>query len=98
MGKYLILWEIDPTKAAVSPQERGAAWGAFMAMIRQDIKRGVVKDWGTFVGETKGYSVADGTEVEISRLNQQYFPFVLFKVHPIASVDQIEAVVNSLVG
>jgi hypothetical protein len=96
MGKYLIAWEIDQSKVAINPQERGAAWGAFMAMIKQDIKKGTIKDWGAYVGELNGYTIAEGTEAEIGKLNQQYVPFVIFKVHPVASVAQVEEVVKSL--
>ena len=96
MGKYLLLWEIDETKVPISPQERGAGWSALIDMVKQDIKKGMTKDWGSFVGELRGYSVAEGTEVEISKWLQQYVPFVRFKLHAIASVSQVEEVIKSL--
>jgi len=55
MGKYLVLWEIDQTKIPVDPKERGDTWSLFMTVVRQDIEKGIVKDWGAFVGDTKGY-------------------------------------------
>jgi hypothetical protein len=97
MGKYLMLWEIDTTKVPVSPKERGAGWNALMEMVKQDIKKGMTKDWGAFVGEINGYSVAEGTEVEIGNMLQQFAPFVRFKVHPIASVSQVEEVIKALI-
>jgi hypothetical protein len=96
MGKYLMLWEIDTTKVPVSPKERGAGWNALLEMVKQDIKKGMTKDWGAFVGEINGYSVAEGTEVEIGNMLQQFAPFVRFKVHPIASVSQVEEVIKAL--
>ena len=77
MAKYLLLWEIDTTKVPVSPKERGAGWKALMEMVKQDIKKGITKDWGAFVGELNGYSVDEGTEVEIGN--------VATTVHPICS-------------
>ena len=53
MGKYLVLWEIDQTKIPVDPKERGDTWSLFMTVVRQDIEKGIVKDWGAFVGDTK---------------------------------------------
>jgi hypothetical protein len=97
MGKYLLLWEIDATKMPVSPKERGAGWNTLMQIIKQDIKKGMTKDWGAFVGEINGYAVAEGTEVEIGSMLQQFAPFVLFKVHPIASVSQVEEVIKALI-
>jgi hypothetical protein len=96
MGKYLLLWEIDATKIPVSPKERGAAWSAFMVMIKQDIKKGLIKDWGAFVGELRGYAVNEGSELEVMNAAQQYIPFVHFKVHPIASVSQVDEMNKAL--
>ena len=55
MGKYLLLWEVDRTRLPVSSQERGAGFNMLMEMVKQDIKKGIIKDWGVFVGERYGY-------------------------------------------
>lgn len=96
MGKYLMLWEIDTTKIPLGPKERGAGWNALMEMVKQDIKKGINKDWGAFVGEINGYAVMEGTEVEIMNALQQYVPFVHFKTHPIASVSQVDEMIKAL--
>ena len=96
MGRYLSLWEIDPTRVPVSPQERAAGWGALTNMVKEDMKKGIIKDWGSFVGELNGYAVAEGSEVEIGKMNAQYAPFVRFKVYAIASLLDVEQVMKSL--
>jgi hypothetical protein len=98
MGKYLVLWEVDQTKVPIAPQERGAGWSALMSMVKQDIEKGISKDWGAFVGELNGYAIAEGTELEVMNMLQQYVPFVLFEVHPIASVSQVEEMIKGLTG
>lgn len=90
MGKYLLLWEMDQTRIPIDPKERGTGSKALMDMVKQDIEKGILKDWGGFVGEEKGYAIVEGTEVEIGNMVQQYVPFVRFEVHPIASVSQVE--------
>jgi hypothetical protein len=60
------------------------------------MKKGITKDWGTFIGEFNGYSVVEGTEVEILNQIQHYTPFVYFKVYPIASVTQAEEMIKAL--
>jgi hypothetical protein len=67
-----------------------------LSQKRADIERGLTKDWGNFVGEGSGYSVVEGSEVEINKMVQQYAPYVRFKTHPVASLDQVEEVVKSL--
>ena len=96
MPKYLMLWEIDTSKVPIGREDRAAAWGPMMEIVKQGIKEGRIKDWGGFVGEMNGYSIAEGTEAEISAFNQQWVPFVSFKTYPIASVGDVEKVVESL--
>jgi hypothetical protein len=98
MGKYLLLWEVDRARIPIDPKERGAGWGLLMAMVRQDIEKGVSKDWGAFVGETNGYAIAEGTEIEILNMTAQYGPYVSFKVHPIASESQVNDMIKTLSG
>ena len=98
MGKYLLLWEVDRARIPTDPKERGAGWGLLMAMVRQDREKGVSKDWGAFVGETNGYAVAEGTEIEILNMTAQYGPYVSFKVHPIASESQVNDMIKALSG
>ncbi len=82
MGTYLALWEVDHTKIPIDAKERGEGWGLLMAKVRQDIEKGIVKRFGAFVGETNGYAVYEGTELEVMNTIQQYVPFVTHKMHP----------------
>ncbi len=96
MGKYLYLWEIDRTKVPIDAKERGFGFNMLMEMVKGDIKKGITKDWGVFVGEHAGYSVVEGTEAEIMNQVQQYTPFVYFKVHPIGSVAHVDEMIKAL--
>ena len=96
MGKYLMLWEIDWTKVPVNPKERGAGWSLLLDMVKEDMKKGLTKDWGTFIGELGGYAVNEGSELEVMNAVQQYTPFVHFKVHPIGSISQVEEMIKAM--
>jgi hypothetical protein len=98
MGKYLVLWEVVQTQIPVDPKERGEGWGMLMAMVRQDIEKGLTKDWGAIVGETNGYFVAEGAELEVMNSIQQYVPFCTFKVYPIATESQVNDMIKALTG
>ena len=98
MGKYLLLWEVDRTRIPIDPKERGAGWGLLMAMVRQDIEKGISKDWGAFVGENNGYAVMEGTELEVMNTIAQYVPYCIFKVHPVASESQVNEMIKALSG
>ena len=98
MGRYLVLWEVDQSRAPVDAKERGGAFSLLMAMVRQDREAGMIKDWGTFVGEINGFAVYEGTEVEVGSALVKYVPYVSFKVHPLASESQTNEIIKSLSG
>ena len=98
MGRYLTIWEVDQTKIPIDPKERGEAWGLLMAMVKQDIEKGITKDFGAFVGETGGYAVYEGTELEVMNTIQQYIPYCIFKMHPIATESQVNEMIKALTG
>ena len=98
MGKYLLLWEVDQTKIPIDPKERGVGWGMLMAMVRKDFEKGLTKDWGIFVGRNSGYAVSEGTELEVMNSLQQYVPFCIFKVYPIAAESQVNEMIKGLTG
>lgn len=98
MGKYLMLWEVDQAKAPIDPKERGTGWSMLMAMVKQDREKGMISSWGSFVGETNGYAVYEGTEVEVMKALQQYIPFVIFDVKPIASEEQVNEMIKAMTG
>ncbi len=98
MGKYLVTWQIDQTKIPLDPKQRGEGWQFLLAMVKQDIERRITTDWGAFVGEASGYSVLEGSEVEVMKSLQQYVPYCKFQTHPIASVRQVEEMLEALAG
>ena len=98
MGRYLVLWEVEKAHMPVDPKERGEGWALLMAMTKQDMEKGLIKEWGSVVGENRGFNLVEGSEVEIENMVQQYVPFINVEVLPISSFSQIEEVVKGLTG
>ncbi len=98
MGKYLMIWDLNLALTPVDPKERGAGYELLMSMVKQDIEKGLLKDWGSFVGGGSGYSVVEGSAVEINILVQQYTPYVIFKTDAVLSMEQVDEVIKSLTG
>ncbi len=98
MGKYLMIWDLNLEHTPVDPKDRGAGYELLIAMIKQDMERGLTKDWGNFVGEGSGYAIAEGSEVDINKMVQQYTPFVRFTTHPIISLEEVAQVIKALTG
>ena len=98
MGKYLLTWELNIALTSVDAKERKDSYALLSAVVKQDIKSGLTKDWGMFVGEGSGYCVIEGSEVEVNKMTTQYGPYVIFKTHPIISIEQVDEVISSLAG
>jgi hypothetical protein len=98
MPRYLVLWEVDHAKIPINPKEVGAGWAVLMKMVRQDQEKGIMKDWGSFIGETKGYDVVEGSELDVMKAIQQYVPFVKMQVHALASERQVNELIKGLTG
>ena len=90
MPRYLMTWELDTTKVPIGPKERAAAWLPMIQMVKQDMQSGLLKEWGTYIGELRGFGVCEGSEEAVGKMAQKYIPFVNFTTHPAATVDQAE--------
>lgn len=90
MPRYLMTWELDTTKIPVNPKERANAFLPMLQMVKQDMQSGLIKEWGTYIGEMKGFGVGEGSEEEIAIMAQKYAPIVQFTTHPLATIDQME--------
>lgn len=98
MGKYLVLWEVNTSFVPVDPGERAAGFGMLTNLVRQDMEKGLTKDWAGFVGELSGCAIAEGTEEEIHQQMLQYVPFVKFQIHQLVSLDKVENIIKAMAG
>jgi len=96
VAKYLILWEVDSARVPTNAKERGTAWLALIEMVKADMKKGVTKDWGSFPGELRGYSIGEGSEVDIGRLCLPFMPYVRFEVHPVVPLAENEQAIKDM--
>ena len=95
-GRYLIIWEMDQSKIPIDPKTRQAAWTPLVAMVKQNIQTGLTISWGAFVGETRGYTVMEGTVQEVHDALFIYVPFVIFKVYPLATLDEVGKMIQGI--
>lgn len=98
MSKYLITWESDESLWPTDPKEQAALVGKLAEMVKQSIKEGKTLDWGIFVGGDKGYSVGEGNAVDLYKDLQKYHPYINFNVQEVLSIDEVLAVMKSMIG
>ena len=98
MSKYLLLWQLDPARVPIDSRERGKGWGMLMTMVKTDREKGILKDWGVFPSEGRGYSIVEGSTLEVMKMTEQYAPFVRFEIHPAATMNEAEQLIRHLSG
>ena len=96
MARYLMLWSLDKSLIPQDPKDRGGGWSLLMEMVKQDMQKGVTKDWGLFPSEGAGYCVLEGTNVEIMKTTEQYVPYVDFETHPVATAGEALELIKHL--
>ena len=95
MGKYLLLWEVDPATMPLNAKERGIALLTLAEGVKADMKKGFTKDWGTFFGGMNGYAIAEGTEVTVMTEMMMFAPYVNFEVRAVATLAQVEEAIKA---
>lgn len=98
MAKHLVLWSMNETRTPADPKERGSGYGVLTAMVKQDIAKGLIKDYGAFPGEGRGYTVVEASYLELMKMTEQYAPYVRFEVHPAASISEVDELIKHLTG
>jgi len=96
MGRYLVLWEADDAKIPLDPKVRRESWLAACEISRQDLESGLTKDWGSFLGQTKGFAIHEGTEEEIGKALLKYMPYFRFQVFSIQTLDQLVEAIKTI--
>ncbi len=96
MAKYLLLWKLDRSRYSDNPRERGAGWSKLMEVVKKDLEKGGMKDWGVFAGEGRGYSVFEGSAEDLHLFIQKYIPFVIFETHPVIDAGNAHEVIKKL--
>jgi hypothetical protein len=84
-----LTWKLNQRLITADPKERTAGWGKLIEMVNKDLSSGITKNWGSFPGETEGYCVVEGSQLDVMKMVQRYVPYIRFKSHPVASVAKL---------
>ena len=96
MARYLALWEADNSRLPIDPKERGSDMLEALNYLRQEVKKGLIKDWESFVGAPNGFIIYEGTEMEVNNSATHFSPFYTFKVYPLSSLEHLEELGKAL--
>jgi hypothetical protein len=88
MARYMLLWEVDTSRTPEDPKTKKAQYLGFHDVVAKQLKEGLIKEWGLFVGEVCGYTIFEGSAVEVHTLIARWIPFTKFKVRELMTFDE----------
>jgi hypothetical protein len=96
MGRYMVLFEADQTRLSSDPKERASQLAGMVELTKKEMEMGLIKESELFFGESAGYAIYEGPEVEVMASVQKRVPYLKCKVHVLATLSQLEEVIKVL--
>jgi len=97
VARFLVLWRTNPVAPwPRDPVEYSKLVERMWAVIDDAIKKGTVKEHGSFLDGAAGYSIGEGEAVDVFRSINMFLPYVLFEVHEIIPYEKSKEIQRAL--
>jgi hypothetical protein len=96
MARYMLLWEYDVTRCPLDTKEKVNQWLALADLVKKQLKSGEMKEWAHYAGETTGYLIVEGNEMDVLKMTDSFVPYVKFTSKVLLTIEQCEKVWKSL--
>lgn len=97
MAKWFVYWCVDWSMLPQDPEERIKQQIMMLGMVKEDLKAGVMTDFGIRSGESSGYAVTgDMSAEEVNAWLLRWTPYVTFEANPVIDADQQTAALQKL--
>jgi hypothetical protein len=93
-----MLWEIETSHTPEDSTERKAQYKTLQGPTKQLIDDGIVKEWGVFLGQPRGYCLVEGDDVVLQTIANNFGPYVTFELIPIVSFENAVAATEAMDG
>jgi hypothetical protein len=95
--KYIMLWEMDMSKFPADPVENAKVMAKLIEMTKQWTQTHQGGEWGKFLGENKGYSIAKSRD-EVMQANMVFSPYVVFEVNEAVTIEEVDAAFKGMMA
>jgi hypothetical protein len=96
MARYMLLWEYDTSRCPLDAKEKVGQWLALTDVVKRQLKSGEIKEWAHYAGESAGYVIVEGNELDALKISGTYAPYVKFTSKVLLTIEQCEQVWKSL--
>jgi hypothetical protein len=95
--KYIMLWEMDMSKFPSDPVENAKIMMKLIEMTKQWNQAHPGGEWGKFLGENRGYSIASSRE-DVMRANMMFSPYVEFKTYEAVTIEEVDSAFKAMMA
>jgi len=88
MPKYLVTFKAVNSRISVNSEARRKQQIPFTEFVQQALKSGAMKDWGVAPDSMKGYAVIEGSESDLSSMEQMLIPYFKFEEQVVLTADE----------
>jgi len=96
MARFMVLWEVDTSRTPEDPKAKKAQLLGFGESVVKQLKEGIVKDWGLFAGEMRGYTIFEGSTVDLHTFTTMWAPFAKFKARQVMTAEEVNQATKAL--
>jgi len=97
VARFLALWRTNPVAPwPRDPVEYSKLLEKMWAVIDDAIKKGTVKEYGSFLEGTSGYVIGEGEGADVYRATSMFMPYVHFELHEIIPYEKEKEIVRAL--
>jgi hypothetical protein len=89
MPRYLVKWKTDPQFTPQDPEERLKGWLMMCEWVKEEMKAGILKDFGCYSDGSGGYGLREEKNEEALWNNLlKYMPYLNMDAKPVITIDQ----------
>ncbi len=89
MTKHLLIWKVNENLWPTAPEVGLKLQLGMLQMVKEDISKGIHKEWGMSVNGSMGYAISELGEKELYASIMKFQPYIHFEVHAILSADEV---------
>jgi len=97
VARFLAIWRSNPVAPwPRDPVEYSKLLEMMWAVIDDAIKKGTVKEYGTFLEGTSGYAIGEGEATDVFKSVNMFLPYIHFEVHEIIPYEKEKEIIRAL--
>ena len=97
MARYLALWHLNPfVQFPTDPSKLLELNEKMWAVMDDQIKKGMVKEFGVFQDGTSGYLIAEGNATDVFTASNMFMPYIIGESHEIIPYEKQKEIIRAL--